>query len=210
VPVKVRRKSALIIQNLHETGPAGARTALSDPRAVWCCGIGTLGLTGRPGFGSDERKLPILQRGCSFWDGFILNFCVTVSHVSKRRCRLEQAIMAEEEILGTLKKASAAAFQGTGSDPLNSSVRASVPPFFADTLVIRPPQIASSSFTPSIAYSAFSGIHSDSLSESTHAFAPPREVATRRFRRPIETRRPPPILLSGPTGALYAGGHLYP
>ena len=36
-----------------------------------------------------------------------------------------------------------------------------------------------------IAYSAFSGIHSDSHSGSTHAFAPPREVATRRFRQPI-------------------------
>ena len=57
--------------------------------------------------------------------------------------------------------------------------------FFADTFVIRPPQIASSPFTPSIAYSAFSGIHSDSHSESTHAFAPPRGVATRRFRQPI-------------------------
>ena len=57
--------------------------------------------------------------------------------------------------------------------------------FFADTLVTSPPQIASSSFAPSIACSASSGIHSDSHSESTHAFAPPREVATRRFRRPI-------------------------
>jgi hypothetical protein len=36
-----------------------------------------------------------------------------------------------------------------------------------------------------IAYSAFSGIHSDSHSGSAHAFAPPREVATRRFRQPI-------------------------
>ena len=58
-------------------------------------------------------------------------------------------------------------------------------PFFRITFVIRPPQIASSSFTPSIACSAFSGIHSDSHSESTHAFAPPRGVATRRFRQPI-------------------------
>ena len=58
-------------------------------------------------------------------------------------------------------------------------------PFFRSTFVIRPPQIASSSFTPSIACSALSGIHSDSHSESTHAFAPLREVATRRFRQPI-------------------------
>ena len=57
--------------------------------------------------------------------------------------------------------------------------------FFRITFVIRPPQIASSPFTPSIAYSAFSGIHSDSHSESTHAFAPPREVAARRFQQPI-------------------------
>jgi hypothetical protein len=58
-------------------------------------------------------------------------------------------------------------------------------PFFRITFVIRPPQIASSLFTPSIACSAFSGIHSDSHSESTHAFAPPREVAARRFQQPI-------------------------
>ena len=57
--------------------------------------------------------------------------------------------------------------------------------FLRITFVIRPPQIASSSFTPSIACSAFSGIHSDSHSGSIHAFAPPREVATRRFRQPI-------------------------
>ena len=57
--------------------------------------------------------------------------------------------------------------------------------FFRITFVIRPPQIASSSFTPSKACSALSVIHSVSHSESTHAFAPPREVATRRFRQPI-------------------------
>jgi hypothetical protein len=64
-------------------------------------------------------------------------------------------------------------------------IRPCVLPFFRITFVIRPPQIASSSFAPSIARSASSGIHSDSHSESTHAFAPPRGVATRRFRQPI-------------------------
>jgi len=62
--------------------------------------------------------------------------------------------------------------------------RKNSPFFFRITFVIRPPQIASSSFAPSIACSASSGIHSDSHSESTHAFAPPRGVASRRFRQP--------------------------
>ena len=62
-------------------------------------------------------------------------------------------------------------------------------PFFRITFVIRPPQIASSSFTPSIACSVSTLRHPlrliHSHSESTHAFAPPRGVATRRFRQPI-------------------------
>ncbi len=41
-------------------------------------------------------------------------------------------------------------------------------PILGIAFVIRPPQIASSSFTPSNACSALSGVHSDSHSESVH------------------------------------------
>jgi hypothetical protein len=55
VPEKVRKKSALIIQNLHETGPAGARTTLGGAAcasaALGCrsgrlVGVGLAGLAG--------------------------------------------------------------------------------------------------------------------------------------------------------------------
>jgi hypothetical protein len=60
LPEKVRRKSALIIQNLHETGPAGARTTLGGAAcasAALGCRSGRLGVG--CGVGLEAAAFPV-------------------------------------------------------------------------------------------------------------------------------------------------------
>jgi hypothetical protein len=86
LPEKVRRKSALIIQNLHETGLAGARTALGGAAcasAALGCRSGRLG--GGCGVGLEAAAFPVVAPSRSMTKGVIPNKLPTLSRAESMK-----------------------------------------------------------------------------------------------------------------------------